>query len=84
MFSHGISLYLKFSQGPLKKWTEHFTQSHFLKLQLWGKLGRTPGLIGFEIIKVTKANIQNRVFRPYVDVLDLLPTGIVNPDYHLI
>ena len=22
------------SQGPYKKWTEHFTQSHFLKLQL--------------------------------------------------
>ena len=33
----------------LKKWTEHFKQSYFLKLQLGGDLGRTPGtpFVGF-------------------------------------
>ena len=36
-------------QGPLSKWTEHFTQSHFVKLQLRGRLGRTPE-VSFEWI----------------------------------
>ena len=30
-------------QEPLKKWTEHFTLSHFLNSQLRGGLERTTG-----------------------------------------
>ena len=32
---------LESSQGHLKMWTEHFTHSHFMKLQLTEDLGGT-------------------------------------------
>ena len=43
-------------QGPVKIWMEHFTKSHFLKLQLWEDLERTQGARIFWTI-----NFNNRI-----------------------
>jgi hypothetical protein len=38
-----INLEVKMIQGPLKIWTEHFNQSHFLRLKRRRDYVKTPG-----------------------------------------